>query len=396
MNKTNAISKTAGELKKILPGAMLGVLGGGQLGRMFCVAARSMGYQTLVLDPDERSPAGRIADVHLQADYQDIAALRKMAAQCAVITTEFENIPAESLRLLAEETAVFPSAEILEIAQDRDAEKQFAEQAGLQPVPYYLIRTEADCEKILQQCKTTEHFPAVLKSTRLGYDGKGQVVVQQPEQLHAAYLSLGGVECVLEKQIDLSCEVSAIVARNQDGAIQGFPVSENRHRNGVLHAGIVPARVSPEIADKAEKMAFSLAEKLSYVGILAVEFFVDQSGELYFNEMAPRPHNSGHYTKDACVTSQFEQQVRMICGLTPGDTRLLSPVVMINLLGDLWHPDWLTILQHNNIKLHLYGKDEARPGRKMGHYNVLDTELDAALRTAEDVFQCLLNEAEQS
>ena len=368
--------------KPVLPGAMLGVLGGGQLGRMFCVAARSMGYHTCVMDPDAQSPAGRIADVHVKADYSDETALADMAAQCDVITTEFENIPADSLRLLARSTPVFPSADALEIAQDRDAEKNFAREAGLTPVPYRLVENEADCDAAM----SAPLFPAILKSTRLGYDGKGQVVVAQAEDLPAAYRSLGKVACVLEKQIDLRCEISAIVARNGDGRMQCFPVSENQHRNGILHAGIVPARVSDEISRAAQALAFKLADALAYVGILAVEFFVDRDGELYFNEMAPRPHNSGHYTKDACVTSQFEQQVRMICGLAPGNTRLLSPVVMVNMLGELWTPDWLEILQHENIKLHLYGKNEARPGRKMGHFNVLDTDVEAALETAEQVF----------
>ncbi len=374
---------------RVLPGAMLGVLGGGQLGRMFCVAARTMGYRVLVMDPDERSPAGKIADVHLQADFQDQAALSTMAAQCDVITTEFENIPADSLRFLAASTPVYPSADVLEIAQDRDAEKRFAKQAGLTPVPYFVIKDKADCLRVAGEKDGSVYFPAILKSTRLGYDGKGQVQVASPGDLEASFLSLGEVECVLEKQIDLSCEVSAIVARNRNGEMRCFPVSENQHRNGVLHAGIVPARVTPEMADRAEKMALKLADKLGYVGVLAVEFFADHAGELYFNEMAPRPHNSGHYTKDACVTSQFEQQVRMICGLSPGDTRLLTPVVMINLLGDLWHPDWMDIFEHDNIKLHLYGKHEARPGRKMGHFNVLAEEVGEALKTAESVFDSL-------
>jgi len=369
--------------KKIYPGAMLGVLGGGQLGRMFCVAARSMGYHVTVMDPDEQSPAGRIADVHLQADYKDKDALNKMAQRCDVITTEFENIPADSLRLLAQTTVVYPAADALEIAQDRDVEKRFAKNAGLAPVPYAVLETDADCENV------TMSYPAILKSTRLGYDGKGQLVVAEQDDLLAAYTSLGKVACVLEKQINLSCEVSVIVARNDGGEMQCFPISENQHRNGVLHIGIVPARISSDIAEQAKSLAFKLVEALQYVGILAVEFFIDENGDLYFNEMAPRPHNSGHYTKDACVTSQFEQQVRMICGLTPGDTRLLSPVVMVNMLGDLWSPEWLNILQESNIKLHLYGKAEARAGRKMGHFNVLDTNIEAALKTAKKVFERL-------
>ncbi len=371
--------------KEILPGATLGVLGGGQLGRMFCVAARSMGYRTLVMDPDKNSPAGRVADAHIRSDYRDEQALAQMASQCDVITTEFENIPASSLCLLAKSTLVHPSAEALEIAQNRNIEKQFALKSGLMPVPYFTLETEADCVR----AQTEMVFPAILKSNCLGYDGKGQLLIKQAGQLIDAFRSLGKVGCVLEKQINLSCEISAIVARNNAGAMQCFPVSENQHRNGVLHLGIVPARVSDAVAARARKLAMQLAEALNYVGILAVEFFLSDDNLLYFNEMAPRPHNSGHYTKDACVTSQFEQQVRMICGLSPGNTRLLSPVVMVNMLGDLWVPDWMSVFQHDNIKLHLYGKTEARQGRKMGHFNVLDNDIGAAIKTAEAVFEKL-------
>ncbi len=371
--------------KTLLPGATLGVLGGGQLGRMFCVAARTMGYRTVVMDPDPGSPAGRIADIHLCADYRDQDRLAEMASLCDVITTEFENVPADSLRALASTVSVYPDAGALEIAQHRDREKTFARSAGLQPVPYHVIEDESD----LEAAARTVGFPAILKSARLGYDGKGQCPVDSASALADAYAAIGNVESVLERRIHLQCEISAIVCRNPSGQMAAFPVSENRHRQGILHAGIVPARVTAETAQRARQMAFQLAEALDYVGILAVEFFIDEQGALYFNEMAPRPHNSGHYTKDACVTSQFEQQVRMICGLPPGDTRLLSPVVMVNLLGDLWHPDWLGILQHDNIKLHLYGKDEARPGRKMGHYNVLAEDVETALGIANQVFDHL-------
>jgi 5-(carboxyamino)imidazole ribonucleotide synthase len=369
----------------ILPGATLGVLGGGQLGRMFCVAARTMGYRVVVLDPDPDCGAGHIADVHIQADYNDQTALAEMAAQCDVITLEFENIPSQSVYFLAEQTTVYPVAESLEIAQNRDLEKQFAQKAGLQPVPYFALMQESE----LQQAADEVGFPAILKSNTLGYDGKGQFVVNDFAELSEAYQQVAKVDCVLEKKIDIRCEVSAIVARNGQGEMRSFPVSENQHRNGVLHLSIVPARVSPELAALAVENASILAEALSYVGILAVEFFVSEDNILYFNEMAPRPHNSGHYTKDACVTSQFEQQVRMICGLPPGDTRLLSPVVMVNMLGDLWLPDWSSIFAQNNIKLHLYGKKEARPGRKMGHFNVLAEDVETALVVAEGVFSKL-------
>jgi len=371
--------------KQILPGATLGVLGGGQLGRMFCVAARTMGYRVVVLDPDPSCGAGRIADVHIQAGYTDQAALQDMAEQCDAITLEFENIPSQSVRFLAKKTTVYPVAESLEIAQNRDLEKQFAQKAGLQPVPYFAVHSEED----LKRAADVIGFPAILKSNTLGYDGKGQFVVNNISELAEAFASAGKVSCVLEKKINIQREISAIVARNTKAEMASFPVSENQHVNGILHMSIVPARISDAITKQAIENASILAEAMSYIGILAVEFFVSDENVLYFNEMAPRPHNSGHYTKDACVTSQFEQQVRMMCGLPPGDTRLLSPVVMVNMLGDLWLPDWRAILQHNNIKLHLYGKTEARPGRKMGHFNVLAEDVDTALETAESVFNAL-------
>lgn len=369
----------------VLPGSTLGVLGGGQLGRMFCVAARTMGYRLVVLDPDEESPAGRIADQHIQANYTDQAALDELAAACDVITTEFENVPAQSLRYLAEKTPVYPSAESLEIAQNRDREKQYARNAGLKPVPYHSILSADD----LDEAAETVGFPAILKTATMGYDGKGQSIVSSADELKTVYSDMGQTECVLEKKIELFIEISAIVSRNPDGEAVAYPVSENQHRNGILHMSIVPARVDSTIADEAKRQAMALADKMQYVGILAVEYFVSTDGELFFNEMAPRPHNSGHYTKDACVTSQFEQQVRMMCGLSPGDSRLLSPVVMVNMLGDLWDPNWNTILDRPSVKLHLYGKKEARPGRKMGHFNALDVDLDAAIRTAEQVFEYL-------
>ncbi|MBE9560801.1 MAG: 5-(carboxyamino)imidazole ribonucleotide synthase [Proteobacteria bacterium] len=367
---------------QILPGATLGVLGGGQLGRMFCVAARTMGYRVVVLDPDPYCGAGMIADLHIKADYTDQAALQEMAGQCDAITLEFENIPSESVRFITDKTTVYPVAESLEIAQNRDLEKQFAKKAGLQPVPYFALMQESD----LQQAASEVGFPAILKSNTLGYDGKGQYVVNDLSELSDAYDQVGKVDCVLEKKVNIRCEVSAIVARNAQAELASFPVSENQHRNGVLHMSIVPARVDDRVAQKAIDGASVLADAMSYVGILAVEFFVSDDGVLYFNEMAPRPHNSGHYSKDACVTSQFEQQVRMMCGLKPGDTRLMSPVVMVNMLGDLWLPNWADIFAQNNIKLHLYGKTEARPGRKMGHFNVLAEDVESALVVAEGVF----------
>lgn len=373
---------TKQKLPEILPGATLGVLGGGQLGRMFCVAARTLGYRVVVVDPDEGSPAGRIADEHIKADYLDETALDLLASHCDAVTTEFENVPAESLRYLAKKTRVSPSAEALEIAQNRDREKQYALKAGLTPAPYHLIQSDSDIETAIENIGV----PSILKSTTLGYDGKGQAVINTPEDLAIAFESMNKVECVLEKKINLALEVSVIVARNAQGEAVSYPLAENEHRNGILHQSAVPARIDGALADKARQQALALAESMDYVGILAVEFFMSTEGELLFNEMAPRPHNSGHYTKDACVTSQFEQQARMMCGLKPGDTRLISPVVMINMLGDLWDPDWSALLSHPELKLHLYGKEEARPGRKMGHFNVLASELEQAIKIAKLAF----------
>ncbi len=369
----------------VLPGSTLGVLGGGQLGRMFCVAARTMGYQLVVLDPDPDSPAGRIADQQIQADFTDKQALDRLAQQCDVITTEFENVPAESMRYLAQSCPVFPSADALEIAQNRNREKAFAAQAGLTPAPSFAINAATDLEPAI----SVTGLPAILKTATLGYDGKGQFVVESLEQAREAFAQTGGTECVLEKKIPLKLEVSAIVARNAQGDTAVYPIGENEHRNGILAVNIVPARVSDAIADKAKQQAIKLVQALDYVGVLAVEFFVDTDDQLLFNEMAPRPHNSGHYTKEACVTSQFEQQARVMCGLPPGDTRLISPVVMVNLLGDLWVPDWLVLLSQPNVKLHLYGKKHARPGRKMGHYNVLDSDVEKALKTAMAIYSKL-------
>ncbi|MDH5764748.1 MAG: 5-(carboxyamino)imidazole ribonucleotide synthase [Gammaproteobacteria bacterium] len=371
----------------ILPGSTLGVLGGGQLGRMFCVAARTMGYQTIVLDPDPSSPAGRIADGHIKADYTDKAALDQLADQCDVITTEFENVPADSLQYLLDKKPVHPSPDVVKIAQNRIKEKNFAEAQGIAAAPFAAVYSEKD----LQQASQVVGFPAILKSATLGYDGKGQFVVDNLQQAEDAYRSMAGVEAVLEKKMALKKEISVLLARNSRGEIQFYSPAENEHRNGILHQSIVPARVVDELKDQAIEKTIKLAEALNYVGVLAVEFFITDDGQLIFNEMAPRPHNSGHYTKDASVTSQFEQQVRVICELPPGDARLVSPVVMVNMLGDLWDPDWSVLLSEPGVKLHLYGKKDARPGRKMGHFNVLDKDVNNAIAVAERLFKRLVD-----
>ena len=372
----------------LLPSATLGMLGGGQLGQMFALSARVLGYQVIVLEPDPHSPAGQIADQHIQAAYDDEAALKQFAAQCDVITTEFENIPAHVLNLLAEFCPVRPSAFAVEKAQDRMVEKAFIQSCNLLPVPYADIHSEADLATALK----TVQLPAILKTARFGYDGKGQIVIHNEEELNAAFKSLGKVACVLEQQIDLALEISVVLARNAAGESQCFPVAENIHKNGILYQSIVPARVDANIAEAAQVAAQRIADKLDYIGVMAVEFFVTKQGALLVNEIAPRTHNSGHYTQDACVTSQFEQQLRMICNLPFGDTRLLSPVVMTNLLGDVWgdsQPNWDILLADSNSKLHLYGKKEARIARKMGHFNTLADDVEQAKQQANAIMQGL-------
>src|SRR5574340_600980 len=367
----------------ILPGATLGILGGGQLGRMFVIAARTMGYRVMVLDPDAASPAGQMADVHLRAGYAAHGALKQLGAACAAVTTEFENVPAASLIELASHCRVSPGAQCVAIAQDRSHEKSWLAQNGFATAPFALVYNEGD----LDQGIADTGVPAILKVARFGYDGKGQARVNNLEEARAAFREFGGQPCVLEGFVKLEREVAVVLARSDAGECVLFPVAENRHEAGILDVSIVPARVSDEIASEARDTARAIADKLGYVGVMAVEFFV-VGGKLLVNEIAPRPHNSGHYTLDACVTDQFEQQVRALCGLPLGDTRLLSPVVMVNILGDRWHdggPHWDALLAHPNIKLHLYGKEAARPGRKMGHFNVLDADLSAALALAEQM-----------
>ncbi|SFU32264.1 5-(carboxyamino)imidazole ribonucleotide synthase [Nitrosospira multiformis] len=383
------------------PGAMLGLLGGGQLGRMFTMAAQSLGYSVTVLDPEERSPAGSIAERHLRADYLDSEALNELASTCAGVTTEFENVPAEALRILAERCIVSPAARSVAIAQNRILEKNFLAANGFEVVPYAVIQDSdtlqcsANPDEILLQ-KQPEFFPGlfpgILKVSRFGYDGKGQVRVSNASELDSAFAGLNRESCVLEKLLPLEREVSVIVSRGFDDEVVTFPVSENQHCNGILDISIVPARVSPEIARNACDIAVRIAGKLDYRGVLCVEFFVLADGRLLVNEIAPRPHNSGHYSINACVTSQFEQQVRILCGMPLGSTSMHGAAVMVNLLGDLWQkgePEWEQVLRHPDVKLHLYGKRDARPGRKMGHYTVLAETTDAALRFALEIKQSL-------
>jgi 5-(carboxyamino)imidazole ribonucleotide synthase len=368
------------------PGSWLGVLGGGQLGRMFCAAAQALGYRVCVLDPDPASPAGRVADHHLQAAYLDEAALDELARRCAAITTEFENVPAAALDRLAATRFVAPAGRCVAIAQDRRAEKSFARDCGLAVAPWAAIRDAADLHTA-----DPALFPGILKAARLGYDGKGQARVADRAQALAAFEALGAVPCVLEQRMALARELSAIVVRAADGRSVVYPIAENEHRDGILARSIVPARVSQDVAWRAGDAAQRIAQAMNYIGVLCVEFFLLDDGRLLVNEMAPRPHNSGHWSIEGCVTSQFEQQARVLAGLPPGSVRQLEPSVMINLLGDLWfghagtearEPDWAAVLAHPDARLLLYGKDEPRHGRKMGHLTVLADSVEQGLHEA--------------
>ncbi len=357
------------------------------------MAAQSLGYRVCVLDPGHDSPAGSIAERHLRADYLDDAALRELAGMCAAVTTEFENVPARALQQLSECTTVAPSAASVAIAQDRIAEKDFVRAAGLPTAPYRPLRTPDDAREA-----PASLFPGIVKLARLGYDGKGQVSVADPAQARSAFVDLGSAPCVLERRVALDREVSVLLARGFDGASVAWPVAENVHRDGILARTTFPARIEPALAERAVDAARRIADALDYVGVLCIEFFVLADATLLVNEIAPRPHNSGHATIDASVTSQFEQQARVLAGWPLGDTRSLVPAVMLNLLGDVWfendsntmrEPDWSTVLQYPSAKLHLYGKREARRGRKMGHVTVLGASADEAAVVADSIERAL-------
>jgi len=358
----------------ILPGATLGVLGGGQLGRMFAHAAQSMGYFTAVLDADATSPAGLVSHHHVRSGYEDPQGLAELARLCAAVTTEFENVPAAALNQLAQSLPVSPAGSAVAIAQDRAAEKAHFVKCGVPCAPYAVIETAEQLAAVNDAL-----LPGILKTSRMGYDGKGQVRVKTREELAAAWTDLGQVACVLEKMLPLAHECSVIVARSRQGAIVHLPVQRNLHRDGILavtevYAGNLPAAQ----AEQAIAAAQSVAEGLDYVGVLCVEFFVLESGQLVVNEIAPRPHNSGHYSQNALDVSQFELQVRCMANLPLVQPRQHSAAIMLNLLGDLWFtnsasaqtPAWDQILALPGCHLHLYGKVDAKRGRKMGHLNI--------------------------
>lgn len=369
-------------------------MGGGQLGRMFAHAAQSMGYQVAVLEPSADCPAGQVADRTIEGSYDDAAALAELRALCAAVTTEFENVPAASLQLLAEGSFVAPGASCVSIAQDRIAEKRFfvecAPTSKVMPALHKTIASHADIDAI-----GDDLLPGILKTVRMGYDGKGQVRVRTRDDVRAAFDDMDGVTCMLEKMLPLAYEVSVLTARGIDGASVVYPIAENVHRDGILFTTTVPGpNVSPECARQAQDAARAIVDQLGYVGVLCIEFFVLDDGTLVVNEMAPRPHNSGHYTIDACITSQFAQQVRAMARLPLGDVRQHSPSVMLNILGDVWfdgdtdntrEPAWDRVLALPGANLHLYGKDDPRRARKMGHVTFVAPtlgEAQASLRAA--------------
>jgi len=381
------VTAVSGDQTPIGPPATIGMLGGGQLGRYALMAARVMGFRTIVLEPDPEAPAGAVADEHLVADYDDPEALARLAQVCSVVTTEFENPPAEAMAVLARSARVAPSSTTVGIAQDRGLEKEFLSSVGVPVGPFARV----DAAVLGVGVDSPEEFarddclPGLLKTNRGGYDGKGQRAVDDHDGLWGAWRALDGVDCVLERRLSLLTEVSVIVARTADGSVTTYPVAENQHVDGILDVTVVPARIDPVLADRAVGLAMTVADALGYVGVLAVEMFVvdgEAGPDLLVNEIAPRPHNSGHWTLDGARTDQFAQQVRAVCGLSLGDTSMTAGgVAMVNLLGDLWaggEPDWTAALAEPSARLHLYGKSTARPGRKMGHLTVVDDDPGSA------------------
>ena len=366
----------------ILPGATLGMLGSGQLGRMFAIAARRLGYRVHVLSPDNDTPTGQVADVEIRADYRDLDQVADFARSVSVVSFEFENVPAETTEVCLRYCPVRPAGSVLFTSQNRLREKTFLRDAGLPVTPFVAIRSVEELVPGLKQ----QGAPAVLKTADWGYDGKGQVVVRSVDEAASAWSTLNVPQAILEKFIDFECELSIVAARGLDGQFVSYGPMGNSHRHHILDISVCPAIIPASIAAEAIEIARAVLENLNVVGVMCVEFFLTKSGQLLINETAPRPHNSGHLTIDAHVTCQFEQQVRAICGLPLGSSELRSPSAMANLLGDVWEggePDWVSALSHPNLKLHLYGKQEARAGRKMGHLTVLADSVELAEQTAK-------------
>ncbi len=374
----------------IEPDSILGMLGGGQLGRMFALAAAQMGYKVWVFDPNEHSPAGEVACRHIQAEYDDYDALAEFGKGCAVVTTEFENIPASTLEFLQDFCQVCPNPNAVYVAQNRIREKTFVNNLNIPTSKFIAVNAVEDLQ-------TSQHmnWPCILKTAEFGYDGKGQQVVASIKEAQQAFTTFGGIPCILEERIKLQFEISVVLGRNLQGEICFFPSARNEHKNGILHISSVPANISAEMQTYACELSQRIAEALDYVGIMTVEYFVDQDQQLLVNEIAPRVHNSGHYSMDACYISQFEQQVRVICGWTPADTQNHTAVAMVNILGDAWKDGVFpseTLFDDVNIKVHLYGKQDAKPGRKMGHFNVLAENVTDAYQHAQCVYKSMMGE----
>ncbi|MFP3121480.1 5-(carboxyamino)imidazole ribonucleotide synthase [Ectobacillus funiculus] len=365
--------------KKIIPGQTIGIIGGGQLGRMMAISAREMGYNIAVLEPTPNGPCAQIADIEIVAPYNDLQAIEQLAQVSDVITYEFENIDYDCLHWLEQHANLPQGSKVLKTTQNRFTEKNAISQAGIPVAPYELVRSQQELLAAVGKLS----YPCVLKTTTGGYDGKGQVVIRNEEGLASAIELVEQAECILEAWVPFEKEISVIVVRSVSGETKVFPVAENIHIENILHETIVPARISKEVEQKALECAEHLANELGLVGTLAVEMFVTAGGGLYVNELAPRPHNSGHYTIDACETSQFEQHVRAICNWPLGETTLLKSVVMVNILGEHIEGILSQIGQLSDSKLHLYGKKEAKHKRKMGHLNILANDIDTALQKAQ-------------
>ena len=364
-------------IEPILPGAVIGVLGSGQLGRMFAIAARRMGYRVHTFSPETDTPTGQIADVEIRAQYDDLPAVRSFAAAVDVVTFEFENVLSATAEAAAEFAPVRPGGRVLHITQHRLREKTFLSSKGLPVTPFRPVRSLAELESAL----AAFGYPAILKTAGFGYDGKGQTRINCPPDAAPALAAAGSQEMILEAFVDFACELSVVAARGIDGSFVHWGVIENAHQRHILDLSLAPARVPPAVMDEAISIARAVLEQLEVVGVLCVEFFLTTDGRLLINELAPRPHNSGHLTFDACVTSQFEQQLRAVCGLPLGSTELLRPAAMANLLGDLWQdgePDWAAACRFDQVKLHLYGKLEPKVGRKMGHLTAMASSADEA------------------
>ncbi|HRP08144.1 MAG TPA: 5-(carboxyamino)imidazole ribonucleotide synthase [Gemmatimonadales bacterium] len=373
----------------IPPGSTIGLLGGGQLGRMFASEAVRMGYQVIVVDPDPDAPAAQLALRHIHADWTDSAIIDDLAANVSVVTTEFENVPADLLRALAAHVPVRPGADAVAVCQDRVAEKRFLRRTGISTVRWGAIAAEADIDDAWQDAGSG---PVIVKTNSLGYDGKGQALADDPGSIARAWRSLGEVRCIVEERVSLAREISVMVARGTDGQMATWDIGENVHVGGILHTTMVPAEVDAGVGETARNAALQIAERLDYVGVMGVECFVTTDGEVLVNELAPRPHNSGHWTIDASMTSQFEQQVRAITGLPLGRTDRLSPAAMVNILGDAWRgapPRFDRAISRPGVRLHLYGKREPRPGRKMGHLTALATDSASALRLVLEALDSL-------